>query len=133
VPTATRDEFVTDASAAIRMVFGLAPGLRSSITALGSIAPGQFPLECVSALQKYVRLGEIDSVEADSALNDILSLPISFVETSRLAREALRTALESGLSACDAAYVVVARAANARLITADRDLAAAYEHAELIA
>jgi predicted nucleic acid-binding protein len=133
VPTEIRDELVTDASAAIRMVFGLAPGLRSSISATGSLAPGHFPLECVSALQKYVRVGEIDLAEADSALDDILSLPISYVETSRLAPEALRTALELGLSAYDAAYVVVARAANARLITADRDLAAAYEHAELIA
>jgi predicted nucleic acid-binding protein len=133
VPTEIRDELVTDASAAIRMVFGLAPGLRSSISATGSLAPGHFPLECASTLQKYVRVGEIDLAEADSALDDILSLPISYVETSRLAPEAFRTALELGLSAYDAAYVVVARAANARLITADRDLAEAYERSELIA
>ena len=133
MPTAIRDELVTDASAAVRMIFGLAPGLRGAIAKNHSIAPSNFPIECANALRKYVRANLLSPEQADSSLDDIMSLPITLVSAPNLARVSLATALELGLSAYDAAYVVVARGAGARLITADRRLAAAYPHAELIA
>ncbi|HEX4519404.1 MAG TPA: hypothetical protein VH063_07465 [Gaiellaceae bacterium] len=49
-----------------------------------------------------------------------------------LAGAATRAALELGLTASDAAYVVLASARNAVLVTADRALAAAYEPSVLV-
>jgi predicted nucleic acid-binding protein len=50
-----------------------------------------------------------------------------------LAIAALPRALASGLSGYDALYLVLAEAADATLVTADRRLAAAASRAELIA
>ncbi len=65
-------------------------------------------------------------------LADILDLRIDLVPAAPLAPLALQIGLELGLSAYDAAYVIVAEAAKAALVTADKRLAAAYERSELI-
>lgn len=62
----------------------------------------------------------------------MLDLRIELVPSTPLAPVALGVGLELGLSVYDAAYVIVAEAANAPLVTADRRLAAAYARAELI-
>jgi predicted nucleic acid-binding protein len=127
------DAAVVDASAAIRFGFGGAAGLEEVFETERVIAPELFALECANGIRKYVRAGEITQHDGDELLDLLLSLRIELVQDVRVAKAAYGVGLELGLSAYDAAYVVVARGAQARLITADRRLAAAYEHAELIA
>jgi len=62
----------------------------------------------------------------------VLDLRIQLVPSAPLAPLALDVGLELGLSVYDAAYVIVAEAANATLVTADKRIAAAYAGAELI-
>ncbi len=123
---------VVDASAAIRFGFGEASGLGEVFETKRVVAPELFALECANGVRRYVRAGEITSDDGDELLDLLLSLRVELVQDLRLAKAAYAVALELGLTAYDAAYVVVARAAQARLITADRRLAAAYDRSELI-
>jgi predicted nucleic acid-binding protein len=114
------------------MVLGRAPRLRSVISTARILAPGHLPVECANALWRYVRAGEFDGREAVGMLADLLALRIELLPVARVAPAALEVALELDLTAYDAAYVVVAEAAEAPLVTADRRLAAAYVRSELI-
>jgi len=62
----------------------------------------------------------------------MLALPIRVVSRRDVAAEVLATALETGLSAYDASYLVVAAQADAVLVTADRRLAAAARRSALL-
>ena len=114
------------------MVLGKAPGLRERFADVHVFAPDHILLESANALRKYVRAGEFGASHAAGALEDVLDLRIELVPAAPLATVALQVALELGLSVYDAAYVVVAEAAKATLVTADGGLAAAYERSELI-
>ena len=61
-----------------------------------------------------------------------MSLDVEHVPDSDLAFAARRAAIDFGLTAYDAAYVVLASTRNAVLITADRALAAAYDPSMLV-
>jgi predicted nucleic acid-binding protein len=115
------------------MALGRAPTLRARFAQVHVIAPDHLPLESANALAKYVRAELYDAWWAAARLRDVLALRIQFVPAAPLAPVALQVGLELGLSVYDAAYVVVAEAARATLVTADRRLAAAYPCAELIA
>ena len=84
-------------------------------------------------MRRYVRAGEIQPTKGAELLSLLLSLRIVLIPAAELAQAAYEVALELGLSVYDAAYVVVARSAQATLITTDRRLAAAYDPSELIA
>lgn len=125
-------EIVTDASAVVRLALGKAPDLRERFADLSVFAPDHLPLESANALRKYVRAGEFGPEHAARVLADILDLRIALAPAAPLAPLALQIGIELGLSAYDAAYVIVADAAKATLVTADKRLAAAYERSELI-
>ncbi|HWB21974.1 MAG TPA: type II toxin-antitoxin system VapC family toxin [Gaiellaceae bacterium] len=127
------DATVVDASAAMRFGLGRAPELRRVFEDGALFAPDFFALDCANGVRRYVRAGEIQRRDGDELLGFLLSLRIELIPAARLAVAAYNVGLERALSVYDAAYVVVASAANAPLITADRRLAAAYDRSELIA
>jgi predicted nucleic acid-binding protein len=131
VRTATRAE-VVDASAAMRFALGRAPELRPVFDGAAAFAPDIFALECANGVRGYVRVREIQPAKGAELLSLLLSLRIVLIPAVQLAQASYEVALELGLSVYDAAYVVVARSAQATLITADRRLAAAYDRSELI-
>jgi predicted nucleic acid-binding protein len=59
-------------------------------------------------------------------------LPFRVASLRSLAADALERALELGLSVYDACYVVLADAADATFVTADRRLAAAVSRAAVL-
>jgi predicted nucleic acid-binding protein len=86
-------------------------------------APHLLDLEMIQALRRLVRRAEITSEQAVAALDGLASLPLE-----RYPHEAFIGRiweLRDSLSAYDAAYVALAEILGARLLTADRRLAAA--------
>jgi predicted nucleic acid-binding protein len=71
--------------------------------------------------------------EAAAALAYILGLPVRLRALRQLAPTALGLALDCGLSVYDALYVVLARALDATLVTADRRLAEHHDRVALVA
>ena len=95
-------------------------------------APALFAFEIANALAKEVRAGSVTAAIAFERLRALLDLPLELVPGEALAEAALESALDLGLTAYDAAYVVLAEAHEALLVTADRRLAEAYRRAELV-
>ena len=75
---------------------------------------------------------QLATSKAEQTLGLALSLGLHVPSTREVAFEVLAAALETGLSAYDAAYLVVAAQANAVLVTADRRLAAAHPRSALL-
>ncbi len=130
-------EVVLDASVFVRAaVFGADPAdrwlgrvERRTITVL---APDLVYAEVANALCLYVRAGKSSAAQAQRSLAAIARLPLTIHALSLLAQPALAVALETGLSAYDACYLVLARAGRAVLVTADRRLAEAAPRSELL-
>ena len=87
------------------------------------LVPSLFWVEVVNVLGRRYRLTPADIVEA------VVELEASGLETVELGRPMLLLAIDAvvrhGLTAYDAAYLALADAADARLLTADVTLAAA--------
>lgn len=88
--------------------------------------------ETASALVKYVRHGEIHSLEADEAMESLLHLPLDVHSLRLLGRQALALSLIRGISVYDACYLALATGYDAVLVTADRRLAGSAERAALL-
>jgi predicted nucleic acid-binding protein len=88
--------------------------------------------EVANALLGYVRASQLAPADAQLALRLILELPLRTVSLRTLAADALAYANEIGLSAYDAAYVVLSEATSATLVTADRRLAATLDRVALL-
>ena len=118
---------VLDASAAIEWLLQTAAGqkIETRIYAHGESlhAPHLLDLETAQVLRRLVRESAISAQRADQAIQDLLSLRITryphFVFVPQIWR------LRHNLSAYDAAYVALAEALEATLITRDARLAAA--------
>ena len=95
-------------------------------------APDLLWAEVASALRRYVHTGAITRRHAHEVLAYALGLRLTVRPLRGLAALALDRAVASDLSVYDACYVVLADALGARLVTADRTLAAAAGCAELI-
>jgi predicted nucleic acid-binding protein len=79
----------------------------------------------------YVRADALTLADAMAALDALAGLPLH-LHGSELARAALGVAVDLGLSAYDGTYAALAESLDAVLVTADRRLATAVEHAELL-
>jgi predicted nucleic acid-binding protein len=101
-------------SRAIKMV------LRRDTVAL---APDVVNAEVLSALQRFERRGILTASRASEAAADLRQAPVRRVMTRGLIDAAW--AARHNLSAYDAMYVVLARAASCRLVTLDGRLARA--------
>ncbi|HEY4347275.1 MAG TPA: type II toxin-antitoxin system VapC family toxin [Gaiellaceae bacterium] len=124
---------VADASAIVRFVLHDSSSVAEWVATGRVIAPDLMLLEVANALLTQVRFAGLNHDEAGSALLDVLELPIAYVSERRLVGHWTDVALDLGLSAYDAAYVALASMRDAVLITADRELAASYERAVLVA
>ena len=86
-------------------------------------APELIDLEVVSVLRRQLSVGRLDARRAGLALDDLLELPIRRVSHRALLRRCWQ--LRDNLSVYDAAYVALAEALDAPLLTADARLAKA--------
>jgi predicted nucleic acid-binding protein len=117
---------VIDASAAIAMLRGepAAEAVeRPLIRMLDRMVPGHFWLEVVNVLVRGLRLPPVEVIQALRELDELN------LTTAPLDRPTLLLALDHavrwGLTAYDAAYLALADATDAVLLTLDADLAAA--------
>jgi predicted nucleic acid-binding protein len=96
------------------------------------LAPDLIWLEVGNAIAGYVRGRVISPGQGSAALAAVLRLPVRTRPAVELAEPSLAVALARGLSVYDACYAVVAEAEGVLLVTADRQLAEAAKHSELL-
>ncbi len=121
---------VLDASAAVHLVLDTPTGLsieeRIRPPAASLHAPYLLDLECTSALRKLVSLGEITVEMAVAGLQRLLRLPAHRYPYDDLLHRIW--ALRDNITPYDAAYIALAEALGATLITCDVGLANAPGH-----
>jgi predicted nucleic acid-binding protein len=126
---------VLDASALIRALVDLQPEARRWVERAAADAvpawPAHLYAEMAHALVRLARAGVIDAARAVDAFAEVRGLRARVRAPGRL-EDAMAIAFERGLTVYDAAYVVLAEALNAPLVTADRRLAEATEQAVLL-
>lgn len=86
-------------------------------------APALVDLEVVSTLRRAARSGRLDDRRSAQALADLIALPLRRVPHLRLLPRVWE--LRDNLTAYDAAYVALAEALGALLLTADGPLSRA--------
>lgn len=86
-------------------------------------APHLIDLEVVQVLRRYVRVAVISAQRGTEAVTDLLDFPITRYPHSVLLGRVWQ--MRQDLTAYDAAYVALAEALDARLVTRDRALARA--------
>jgi predicted nucleic acid-binding protein len=118
---------VLDASALVELALGTSTGraiaARIADPEVSLHVPRLADVEVVRALRRYVRDGELDAGSAGQALADLRALDLQ-----RHSHEPLLDrvwALRDNLSAYDAAYVALAEALDAPLVTCDGRLSRA--------
>lgn len=89
-------------------------------------------VEVGNALLKYVRTGQMSAADAAAALQTVVAFPLRAHRLRELAPGAVALAIETGLSAYDCCYAILAESLDAPLVTADRRLAAAVTRSELL-
>jgi predicted nucleic acid-binding protein len=94
--------------------------------------PEHFYVEVANALRAYVRAGRMRAAVAAELVNRCFDLPFAARPARDLVPAALVRSLQLELTVYAAAYVVLAEAADAVLVTADRELARAYDRVELV-
>ena len=95
--------------------------------------PEHFYVEVANALWAYVRAGRMRDTVAAEVVTRCLDLPLAARPARDLILAALARSLQLDLTVYDAAYIVLAEAADAVLVTADGELARAYDRVELVA
>jgi predicted nucleic acid-binding protein len=84
--------------------------------------PDLFYIECTNILWKYTRRFDRPLEDSLSDLIDLGHLALHVTSTADLMEEALSLAAQTGLTAYDACYAVLARRLNLPLVTADKKL-----------
>ena len=84
--------------------------------------PDLFFIECVNILWKYTRRLGRPLEDSQDDLADLGNMQLRVVSTAELMEEALILAAETGLTAYDACYAVLARRLELPLISADEVL-----------
>ncbi len=118
---------VLDASALVELLLGTARGRQiAELVAdpsIGLHVPHLADVEVAQALRRYVREGALEADVARSALEDLADLDLERHPHEPLLQRIWE--LRQNLTAYDAAYVALAEALDARLLTCDRRLARA--------
>lgn len=118
------ETFVIDASVAVKWVVeedgtDAALGLRTEFRFL---APELLTAECANILWKKVQRGELLPEEARMASRLLERSGVSFVPMRGMLEEATELAIDLAHPAYDCVYLVTARQAQARFVTADKRL-----------
>lgn len=87
------------------------------------LGPDLLRLEVVSVLRRHADNGSLTVEQADSAVADLLELPITVFPTTPLLSRVWE--LRRNVGVYDGCYIAVAEAAERPLVTADRRLARA--------
>ena len=121
---------VVDASALLEVLLRTkaAPAVEAALFAPGITlhAPHLIDVEIAQVLRRYTAAGEIAQTRGSAALDDLADLPLT-----RYPHDVLLPriwTLRHNLTAYDAAYVALAEALDAPLLTRDRRLAGASGH-----
>lgn len=121
---------VLDASAVLEVVLATpaAPSVLARLSATGETfhAPHLLDLEILQVLRRYSATGEMTPARAEQALADYLDFPIVRYPHDVLATRIWE--LRNNLTAYDGAYVALAEALSAPLVTRDKKLAATPGH-----
>lgn len=122
---------VIDASAAVAMILGRESGAALALRAFGSddapvAAPAVIDLEVTHALRRLARDHGLGAVEAKEAFDAYRQMPIRTLDHRQLLGRIW--SLRHHVTAYDAAYLALAEALDATLITCDRKLANAHGH-----
>jgi predicted nucleic acid-binding protein len=116
---------VVDASALLEVLLNGTAAARVAQRLFGSgetlHAPHLLDLEVAQVLRRYALQGEVDVDRATQALTDLADLPLDRYSHEFLLRRIWE--LRHNLTAYDAAYVALAEALDAPLLTCDRALA----------
>jgi predicted nucleic acid-binding protein len=133
----TLTDIVLDASALVRallheseeaveIVEGIADG------SISAHAPDLIGPETANALLHLVRVGRSSPETAATMLEVAGTSEIMRYSSAQFVRPAFELAMETGLSAYDAFYAVLAKGLDIPLVTADRKLAAAVDGSVLV-
>jgi predicted nucleic acid-binding protein len=124
---------VVDASALLEVLLGTeaAPAVESRLFGGETLhAPHVLDLEVAQVLRRYERAGELTAVRGRQALEDLAGLRLEryphHLFLSRI------WALRSNVTAYDAAYLALAEALDAPLVTRDRRLRGVPGHAATV-
>jgi predicted nucleic acid-binding protein len=125
---------VLDASAALELLLATPRGqaLAGRLFAPGETlhAPHLIDLETAQVLRRYAFLGEVSAERGRQALDDLADLPLSrYPHTVFLPRI---WELRHNATAYDAAYLALAEALDAPLVTADARLATSPGHTAVV-
>jgi predicted nucleic acid-binding protein len=125
---------VVDASAALELVLGTPRGqlLADRFFAPGETlhAPHLIDLETAQVLRRYASAGEISAERGRQALADLADLPLTRYPHAVLLPRVWE--LRHNATAYDAAYLALAEALDAPLVTADARLATAAGHTAVV-
>ncbi|HVL55775.1 MAG TPA: type II toxin-antitoxin system VapC family toxin [Burkholderiaceae bacterium] len=121
---------VVDASALIEILFGTSAGGRLAVRLFGDgetlHAPHLLDVEVAQVLRRYVRAGTFEAERGAQALADLADFPITrYPHQPFLSRI---WELRHNVTAYDAAYLALAEALAAPLVTRDSKLASARGH-----
>jgi len=121
---------VLDASTAIEVLLNasLAPRVLRRVFRVGESlhAPHLIDVEVAQVLRRFARVGELDAQRAQQALDDFADLPLARYPHAMLLPAIW--ALRNNATAYDAAYLALAEALGATLVTCDQALASIPGH-----
>jgi predicted nucleic acid-binding protein len=121
---------VVDASAVLEILLQTpaAPRVSKRIFATGETlhAPHVLDLEIAQVLRRYTRLGDISSQRGSEAITDLADLPLTRYPHLVLLPRIWE--LRHNFTAYDAAYLALAEALEAPLVSRDRALALSARH-----
>jgi predicted nucleic acid-binding protein len=124
---------VLDASVVVEVVLATRAGWRLMTRFLehesGLFAPELLDIEVVQIVRRYQRLGELSAEHGERAIDDLLDLPVDRYPHRPLLPRVWE--LRANLTAYDAAYVALAEALEAPLLTRDARLARAAHRARV--
>jgi predicted nucleic acid-binding protein len=125
---------VVDASALLEVLLNTAAADRLAARLFSSSetlhAPHLLDIEVAHVLRRYALSGELDPVRGREAIGDLADLPLRRYPHEPLLERIW--GLRGRLTAYDAAYVALAEALDAPLVTRDRKLALSTGHGAAI-
>jgi predicted nucleic acid-binding protein len=125
---------VIDASAAIELILRTELGEKVELRALAPqerlYAPHLLDLEVAQVLRRLSQLKEITAARAQEALDDYAGLLVERAAHRELLRRVWQ--LRNSMTAYDGAYIALAEALDAPLLTCDGKLARSHGHRAMI-
>ena len=126
--------FVLDASAAIEAIAAdeggpVGAAVLERLRRDRAVVPAIWGAEVANAIRHGWRAGRLSEEAARGMVDDLLAAPVDTAPPGELRWSVVEAAKVTGLTAYDAAYLVLAVETGLELATCDRDLRAAAERA----